>query len=153
MRHLVYLVGPITGTSFAECTDWRLDFAKSLEGTEIQCLDPMRGKLYLSHETSIADSYDKKVMSTSKAIFARDRFDCFRADLIVANFLDAKKASVGSVMEIAWANSQGTPIVAIMEPGNPHDHAMLREACGWIVGSIKEAELIVQNIFTDGINL
>ena len=138
MSYICYLGGPITGSSFDDCVDWREDFIK-LFPTEIQGLSPMRGKSYLEGLDQISDSYDT-VLSCSRGIMTRDFNDCTRADVCVFNFMNAKRISIGSIMELAWAWSLRIPTIVIMEDnGNCHDHAMLREATGFRVKSLQEA--------------
>lgn len=145
-KYTVYLAGPITGCTYAGCVDWRRDFADSMPEC-VECLSPMRGKGYLKDELAIQDSYPDTSMSTDKAITARDYFDCCRADVILANFLGATRASIGTAMEVAWGFSKHTPIVCVMEKtGNIHDHGMIREAIDFRVDSIEEAKRVVQAI-------
>ncbi len=146
---LVYLAGPITGLSYAGCTDWREEAITHLGKFGIQGLSPLRGKEYLQNEKSISDNYDEGLdgqskliatMSGQRGIYARDKFDCERADLVLVNMLGAQRVSIGTVMEIAWASGVGTPIVLVMEEqGNIHEHSMLREACAFRVDNLKDA--------------
>jgi nucleoside 2-deoxyribosyltransferase len=143
---LVYLAGPITGCTYAECVDWRREFAASMPAG-VECLSPMRFKKHLDTGFHIADNYPQDVLCSQRGIMGRDYFDCNRADVIVANFLGATRASLGTAMELAWGFSKHTPIVCIMEPtGNIHDHAMIREAINFRVGSIGEAKGVVRAI-------
>ena len=106
----------------------------------------MRGKKYLAKETAIKDSYegDGHPLSTRRGITCRDRMDVMRCDMVIANFLGAKKVSIGTVMEIAWADAFRKPIVVVMEKGNIHEHSMLNQVSGFIVSSLDEAiELVV----------
>lgn len=100
----------------------------------------MRGKEYLSSEPTITGSYEEHVLSCQRGIVARDYFDCRRADLIVVNFLGAKRVSIGTVMEIAWAHAHRVPVVLVMEESdNPNDHCMLRECCSYRVSTLYQA--------------
>jgi nucleoside 2-deoxyribosyltransferase len=142
----VYLAGPITGCSYNEATDWRRYVANKLR-PGVDCLSPLRGKEYLSQEGEIKGSYEDTVLSSAKAIMSRDRFDVMRADAVFINFLGAKKASIGTVMEIAWANYMHKPIVVAMEKsGNPHDHPMIMEACPFVVDNIDNAVEVLKHI-------
>ena len=48
-------------------------------------------------------------------------------------------------MEIAWAWDNGVHVVCVIEEsGNPHDHAMIREAIGFRVTTVEEAVNIIQ---------
>jgi nucleoside 2-deoxyribosyltransferase len=135
----VYLGGPITGCTFAGCTDWRQYAIQELSKVGIKGLSPMRAKDYLINQTTIEDEYDDTVLSCQKGITARDRWDTLRCDVMLANLAEAAKPSLGTVMEIAWADSKRTPIILVMKSGNPHDHSMIREVAGFIVPTLDEA--------------
>lgn len=124
-RLKVYLAGPITGLSYGGCTEWRVEVKEQLSDNNIDGLDPMRGKAYLSKEAQVADSYSDHTMSSINGINVRDFNDCKRSDTILVNLLGSQKVSIGTVMEIAWARAFQKPIVLVMEKGNVHDHGML----------------------------
>lgn len=145
----VYLAGPITGLSYGGCTNWREGAIKWLAQFNIKGVNPMRCKDYLKDEKKIGDSYESSVMSCSRGIYTRDKFDCFNCDLILVNFIGAKVVSIGTVMEIAWADSKNTPIItAIEKEGNVHDHAMIRESIGFRVGSLEEGLNVAKSILS-----
>jgi len=156
MRPTVYLAGPITGLSYDEATDWRGDAREWLAEHGINGLSPMRDKEYLSHIHNLPALKNAKedyeyaqlgVMSTSRAIMTRDHFDCTRCSVLLVNLLGARRISIGTVMEIAWAWMARIPIVLVMEPeSNPHEHGMLREATGFRVQTLEEGLLIVKSI-------
>lgn len=128
----VYLAGPITGTSYEECTNWRDSIKYALEDLDlgIECYSPMRGKAYLSKEDEISDSYNDFTMSSITGINIRDYNDVITSGVVLVNLLNSKKVSIGTVMEIAWARMKQIPIVIIMEKeGNIHDHGMLTYNC------------------------
>ncbi len=126
----VYLAGPITGTSYGESTDWRMKAIRDLDNWGLVGFSPMRGKAYLSKEEEIADSYSDHTMSSITGINIRDYNDTRTAAAILVNLLGAKKVSIGTVMEIAWAKAHNVPVVLIMEKtGNVHDHGMLTYNC------------------------
>lgn len=138
-KPLVYLAGPITGLSYGGATSWREEAITELAKHGIVGLSPLRAKDYLLNETKLADEYDV-VMSTGRGITTRDRFDCTRADLVLVNLLGADRVSIGTVMELAWADLSRTPIVlCIDDEENPHEHAMIREVVGWRVNSVQAA--------------
>lgn len=141
----VYLAGPITGQSYDGATDWREYAARELFWYGIEVLNPMRGKAYLSKEEMLADSY-AEVLATVKGITTRDRFDCQRADLVLFNFDGADKVSIGSCIEVGWADAARIPIVVVMAEGNPHWHGMIRECAGFIVPTLDEAIDVIARI-------
>jgi nucleoside 2-deoxyribosyltransferase len=70
--------------------------------------------------------------------------------LVFINLLGTKKVSIGTVMEIAWADANRIPIVLVMEKeGNLHDHAMINECVGFRVSTIREGIEIAKAILGD----
>jgi nucleoside 2-deoxyribosyltransferase len=154
---LVYLAGPITGLSYDDCVDWRQKAVDYLREFDIIGLSPLRGKEYLKHETNVSDNYDHSesaliaAMSGQRGIYYRDKFDCHRAGIVLVNMLGAKRVSIGTVMEIAWAAGNNIPVVLIMEnEGNVHEHSMLREACAFRVDNLDDALHITVAILAPG---
>ncbi len=145
----VYLAGPITGLSYEGCTDWR-EFAISyLAESGITGVSPLRAKHYLSDEKNIEDSYEDIALSSSRGITTRDRWDTTRCDVILANFVGAERVSIGTAMELAWADLTRTPSIVVMETeGNVHDHAMIREVTGYRVRTLMEGLHIAEAILT-----
>ena len=143
----IYLAGPITGESWGEATDWRKYVGDAFADVGIEGVSPLRSKEYLLNEVAIADRYDQHILSTSKGIFTRDFYDVSRVDGLFVNFLGAKKVSIGTVMEIAYAWSLRKPIIVVMDQDNMHQHSMLREASGWIVDSIEDGIHVAKNVF------
>jgi hypothetical protein len=143
----VYLAGPIAGTRFHECVDWRKDFIRSMPPA-IKCLSPMRGKeeCFRNDELITPDQYDDTILARDAGIMARDFFDCQRADVIVVHLLRAKKASIGTMMELAWAYQNHTPTIVVCDPGDLHDHPMVRMATKFRVASLAEAQHITRII-------
>lgn len=137
----VYLAGPITGLSYGEATDWRQHAKAKLAQHGIRGLDPMRCKSYLKHVaefTADGDKYkDLGAFSSNRGIMTRDRFDATRCALLLVNFLGAERVSIGTCMEIAWADAHRIPIICAIEAeGNPHDHGMISEAIGFRVDNL-----------------
>ncbi len=88
---------------------------------------------YLSHQKTPLDShkYQAKRNPTlsDKALKKRDVIDVVSSDIILVNFEDAERVSVGSVYEIAVADFLNKLIVMVVPAGaHPHDHAFLRDA-------------------------
>jgi nucleoside 2-deoxyribosyltransferase len=149
----VYLAGPITGLDHAGAVDWRNEVIADLCASGIKGLSPMRGKDYMSHVTEFTangDEYEKlygvrNIMSTNRAIMTRDRFDATRCDALLVNFIGATRVSIGTCMEIAFADIKRIPIVCAMEPeGNHHQHGMIMEAIGFRVTTLAEAVHVVK---------
>ncbi|MGY2919465.1 hypothetical protein [Bradyrhizobium sp. USDA 3262] len=145
MKPLVYLAGPISGLDFDGATDWRHTAKELLHPFGIKTLSPLRSQEHLrkvgvftnaAAETARLES----PMSMPKGLTIRDRWDAMRCNVLLVNLHGAKTVSIGTVMEIAWSDSKGIPIVAAVEPdANPHEHAMLMHCIGFRVPTLWEA--------------
>lgn len=142
----VYLAGPITGLSWEEATEWRNRMIAELKPHGIMCYSPLRAKNYLSHLDKMADQYPETVLSSSRGIYTRDRWDATRCDVLFVNFLGATRVSIGTVLEIAWADSADRPIILVMEENNPHRHSMVMECAGFVVATLDEGIHIVKSL-------
>jgi nucleoside 2-deoxyribosyltransferase len=150
----VYLAGPITGLTYGECTDWRQHAIAELAKDNIKGLSPMRGKEYLeaiSKDVALTADGDKykivSPLSTNKGIITRDRWDSSRCDVLLVNFLGSKIVSIGTVMEVAWADARRTPIVCAVEEDNVHFvHGMMKEAIGFRTDTLEAAIDLVKAI-------
>lgn len=144
----VYLAGPITGLEYGESVDWRESAKDKLTEGGIRAYSPMRAKDYLDGVGPLESQYfDISVMSSPRGIMTRDRWDATTCDVILVNLLGAKRVSIGTVMEIAWADLSRIPsVVAMEESGNVHEHAMITEAIGFRVPTLDEGINIVKAI-------
>lgn len=151
----VYLTGPIRGLNYDEATAWRERATAELAAVGIDGMSPMRAKAYLKDgadaadvgRQKLADAYPQFPLSTPKAIVTRDRKDCMRSDMVIMYLKGAKTVSIGSVMEIAWADAARVPVVLVMEKeGNLHEHGMIHETCGFRCETLDEAIHIVKAV-------
>lgn len=152
---LVYLAGAISGLTYDGAEDWRAFAKADLSAHGIKAVSPLRGKDYLRGIPALtadcAGYGDLNCMSSPRGIMTRDRFDATRCDILLVNLLGAERVSIGTVMEIAWADAVRTPIVVAMEPkGNIHEHAMISEAIGFRVSTLTEALHVVKAIADNG---
>jgi nucleoside 2-deoxyribosyltransferase len=143
---LIYLAGPIAGCSYKAATSWRRQFTKSLADYDVKCLSPLRGKEELAGETSIDSIEYEKPLTCPKGVYTRDRWDCHRCDLMVANLLGARRLSVGTMMEWAWTDSQGTPVIMVMEEDNIHNHILVEGGPGFRANTLEEATVLAIEI-------
>lgn len=152
----VYLAGPIAGQDYIGATAWRLWATQRLADSGIKGLSPMRAKEYLRDVqgdvgfSATCEEYGHlSPLSGPRGIMTRDRFDATRCDVLWVNLLGAKKVSIGTCMEIAWADLKRTPIVVCIEPdGNPHEHCMITEAIGFRCASLDEGLHVVRSILS-----
>ena len=128
MNKLVYLAGPITGCSYAQSRHgWRVSARKQLNplhdstGIRIDVASPLRNKGFLEGEIAIkgdADAYRHVAngLAAPKGIVTRDRWDCQRADLVLVNFLEAQRVSIGTCIEFGWADAARVPRMTSSDP-------------------------------------
>ena len=150
MKHTVYLCGPITVCkTLDEAVSWRQYVAERLHPT-IDALSPMRNKNSLSSFED--DEPNGLVMSSMKSITTRDRFDTCRCSVLLSNLTDqTTTVSIGSMIELGWADANRVPIVMVMATDNIHYHPIVRTISGWIVPTLDEAIEVVNNILVPGV--
>jgi hypothetical protein len=153
-KPLVYLAGPISGQNLAGALDWRERARCYLLPHQIATLNPLRGKDYLNSivkDGVYSTSYADHPMSTPHGITMRDRWDAVRCDLLLAYFPPLlTKVSIGTVMEVAWASQAGRYVLAVMEPGEVHDHGMLTDSCSLVLRDLDEALHLIPTILGVG---
>lgn len=137
----VYLSGPISDQAFKTATTWRDNAAAFLLKLGLTPLDPLRGKSFLSSqkkiEREIYEAMHNPILS-DKALFSRDHQDVETADVVLVNLTEAKKVSIGTMFELAWAAHLRKLTVIAMGDGNVHDHPFVRES-GIIFPTVEEA--------------
>jgi hypothetical protein len=141
---LVYLAGPITGCDFEGCTDWREQAKTDLAPAGIRAASPMRGKEYLKGIGVISGTGEEYAhlgpLSLPRGVITRDRWDATRCDVLLVNLLGSTRVSIGTVMEMAWADLARIPIVCVIEDsGNPHEHMMVQQVIGYRVTTLDQA--------------
>ena len=130
----VYLAGPITGFE----DTWREEFANLLRYKySIVAVLPQASELY-TEQLGIKDP--------STVLTTRDKWMCTKSDVVVANFTDSVKASIGTCIEIGWASLADVPIIAVIPSGNIHDHAMIRTLATFVVPNLDEAVKILRGL-------
>jgi nucleoside 2-deoxyribosyltransferase len=148
----VYLAGPISGLTYDQGQDWRALIASQLQQRGILGYSPLRAKAYLKAFGALEQSYQAKeqplsCLSSDRGITSRDRWDVMTSDAILFNFLGAERVSIGTCIEIGWADAFRKPCVVVMEPeGNLHDYPMIREIAGWRVPTLNDGVLILDRI-------
>jgi len=139
----VYLSGSMAGLTYQEGTQWR-DYVTNKLKDVANCLSPYRGKDFLKGQVIKNQEYTQ-VMSTPKAITIRDRWDTMNADVVLVNLTNCRSFSIGTIMEIGWADAARVPIVAIIPQESEYfKHPILTQACAYIVQDLNEAINIVK---------
>ena len=143
-----YLAGPISGQTYDGATAWRDAATEFLREHGVEALSPMRDKEWLSKVALIDGAYGTDPLTTAKGITTRDRWDCQRADVVLMNLLGAERVSIGSMIEIGWADAARRPIVLVLKRGSVHDHPMVTETAGFVVPTLQEALYVVTSLLT-----
>lgn len=166
MKKKVYLAGPIAGVSYdVSARGWRIEVQSLLDGTyrsdkantetEIQTYSPMRGKGFLrdikGDEVLGKLEYKASPISTTQGILGRDRNDCMKSDAIIMNLHGAKDVSIGTMVELGWADAARVPVILIMEDqktkeqldsgekNNIHEHLFVQGLSTYRTSSVEGA--------------
>jgi len=115
----VYLGGAITGLTFAEAREWRLNVAMKLDQYGITTLDPLRGKSHLASEAPLGAWFD----GGSEAV-ARDLQDIRLSDIVLLNFLDTDRGSIGTCAEMGYAYG-GMADIVVVRNTDLYDHVFV----------------------------
>lgn len=135
----IYLAGPIKGQSYSGATGWR-DYARQrLLDNGIIGLSPMRGKEFLKGTEKLDDQQYQHPLTTDIGITGRDRWDVNHCDIVLMNLLDTTEISIGSMIEIGWADILRKPLVLVMTPENVHWHPMARACAISVVPTLDQA--------------
>jgi nucleoside 2-deoxyribosyltransferase len=149
----VYLAGPIAGLTYEEAAlDWREKVYHALHGEyrtggrgdgsslHVHCYSPMRGKVFLKGTGEVIgkQGYEAHPMSSMQGIIGRDREDVRRADLVFMNVHGAKSVSIGTTVELGWADAHKIPIVLVMDKGGVHDHAFYKGIATYVCDSVDQ---------------
>ena len=137
-KKALFLAGPLTGISYSDALDWR-KYVESKLPSDVIAFSALRGKEYVAREAVLKDAYPEHLLSTPEGTITRDRYDVSRCDALLVNFLKADRVSIGTIMEMAWADARRTPIILAMEKGNIHDHTFVRQVAGFITRDLDEA--------------
>ncbi len=151
----VYLAGPITGLTYAEARQtWRHEIVKHF-ASHILPYSPMRVVSALQPEQGLSDRKDAsgvRGMLVNRAILGRDETDLRNAHAMVANFLGAERASLGTVAEMGMAHVLRVPVILVMEKkGNIHEHPFVTSIAYERVDTLWDAAQIVNHLLTPGV--
>lgn len=153
----VYLSGPITGLTYkqARC-GWRKEVGDTLSRSGIGVLSPMR------HEGHLAELEKKKIteevlkpinhfFSQPKMIVEKDFLDIDAADIMLVNFLGAKKVSQGTIAEMGYAYAKDKSIITVMDNDNVHNSVFVREMSAAVLDNMEDAVHVIQSLLSEGI--
>jgi len=137
----IYTAGPMAGLSFDQVKENYLIKKKILTNMGFEILCPMDGKMFLSGSKQFhGNGFNDYPVTTNKAIKSRDRWMVGQSDIIFADFtISSPKVSIGTCMEIAWADELKKHIVIVMQDDNIHNHCFISECANVIFPEIGAA--------------
>lgn len=151
MKPRIYTAGPVSGQSYEQVI---ARFKRQYElltsyGYEVIC--PMTGKAYLRNEIEFkAQGYDNPV-STNHAIKERDRWMVGRSHVVLADFTESGPVvSIGTCMELAWADELKKHTIVVMQKDNIHRHCFILECADIVFETIEEAYVYLEDL-TSGV--
>lgn len=133
----IYVGHPITGLDGDEVIQYYDTIKGQLLGHTILC--PMTGKDHLRTAKDLGADLEDHPITKNHAIFSRDEWMVSHCDMVLMDLSGATNVSIGCVMELAFASSYKKHIVLVMEKGNIHNHAFVKEAAHIIYETLDEA--------------
>lgn len=128
-RYKVYLSGPIASLTPAEATSWRayaqkflLEYSKG----EVIGICPMR---HSSFKKEHGHRREDDVLKDAHACYLRDKNDIKECNLMFVNVIDPpQRISMGTNIEIGWADAFGKPIICVANRDGMYDKDLLFRA-------------------------
>lgn len=151
----VYLSGPISGSPDDAIVGWRQRVGQLLP-QDVELFDPTASPYDASSAYLVPESDSEKLarLAHGRLVVDRNKHLIQSSDVVLANFLQADHASIGSIGELFWANAFRVPIVVVREPsGNVHDHAMLNAIASVVTHSLEDGCTAVVNMLRTGVRL
>ena len=150
----IYTAGPISGQSYDQVMRRYRNQVTDLMSIGYDVICPMTGKEYLRTELEFkANGYDQHPISTNHAIKERDRWMVGSVDIVLVDFTECNGiVSIGSCMELAWADELKKHTIVVMDEDNIHQHCFIIECADIVFPTIKDAYKYLRELST-GINL
>jgi nucleoside 2-deoxyribosyltransferase len=80
-----------------------------------------------------------------RAAILQDKFDVVHCSAVLMNLTGAVGPSIGTMVELGWADAIGKPVVVVMDVGNPHDHGFVTTLAMTVVKTLEEGiERVIQ---------
>ena len=144
----IYTAGPMAGLNVEQVQERYFSQVKHLRkmGYEVFC--PMTGKHFLKADYNfVGKGCGTNPLTTNHAIKERDRWMVGQVDVVLVDFTQGKdKVSIGSCMELAWADELKKHTVVVMDEDNIHQHSFIIDCADVIFPNINEALLYLNNL-------
>lgn len=140
-RPRVYLAGPIGPGGTETNGDWRLEATAVLKVNGLITVEPLEMNNY--SVMGVADQYVPRILTD------RDRRFATQSEFLLANFAGATARSLGTAVELAWADMSPTVSVTVMEEENPHRHPIIESISDYIVPDLMTACRVIVSLAAD----
>lgn len=137
----IYTAGPMAGLSYDQIMERYQSQTKILRALGYHVICPMTGKSFLNNvEEFKGVGYNDHPLATDHAIKTRDRWMVGQVDIVLADFtLGKERVSIGTCMELAWADELHKHVVVVMEEDNIHQHCFITECASIVYPNIDDA--------------
>ena len=155
MKKNVYLAGPIAECDFQEANVWRGDVQKQLPPgivgiSPLRCEPLEKGKRY-AEKGAVVDMW-----SDPRAIATKNWLDTESCDLVLAylpKFLNERRPSYGTVIEIGWAIGLRKPLIVVSDDEYLMEHPLIKHNASWRLKSLNDAVEVICGLFGDYISM
>lgn len=130
-----YLVGPISDIDPQEASAWRIEAAEHLRAIGYTVYDPLTAERRLKNRAEKSKKLDRRRVKN--------------ADILLCNFTNAKKASIGSIYELAWGDEESSIVIVIMEKDNCHNHGWIQESAARIFEKMEDGLKYLEDLAQD----
>lgn len=147
MSPRVYLAGQIAGLTYDGADDWRQIVRYDLSRDGIRVFSPLRGKEFLRGAGVLEGPVDAHPLSTAHGLTARDREDVRRADAVLMYLPTSERVSIGTMIEVGWADAWRVPIVLVTNADSLYaSHPMVIECASYVVPELHQGVALIRSL-------
>lgn len=135
----VYLAGPITDCDRGEANTWREQVSGRLAKHNIMGISPLRCEPLMGERYRISSADPR--FGTPRAIASKNLFDVRSCDMTFAYLpreLNQRQPSFGTICEMAWAFSEGRPVILVTDDPYMQAHPVIQACASWTLGTLEE---------------
>lgn len=145
----IYCARPMSGRTRDEIIVYYKRVGARLSDAGFKVFTPVYGKGYLRNLVSTAALDRRAPVVTDRALKQRDQWMVRNSDVIFVNLIGATQVSIGSVMELAWADVFGVHSVLVLDKSDIHRHPIVLE-CADIIFPAEEEALLYLGELVEG---
>jgi nucleoside 2-deoxyribosyltransferase len=142
----VYLAGPITGLTLRRARGWRKRACQLLRAGGLDAFDPTDG---LRDDGSVVEAAPRADVSDADLV-ARCRAALAGSVAMIA-LLAGDRLSLGTVVELGWADAFGVPVIGIVARGSAYDHPFARQIVAYPCHTLPQAVLIARRLAAESL--